>query len=128
GVADDWLGLHEDAGHGAVDAGPPAALGAHDVPVRVELLGVLAEVPDVARLVLDVVVERRLLEHAPEPELVVHDDAGDAGDDLRPSGHRRDVLRPLAVLGAGGAPAGAGLDGEPLVVAPGAEVGGILPG
>src|SRR4051794_40785876 len=98
-MPDDRVPLHEDARDGAIDAGVPAALGADDAAVRVELLRVLTEVPDVAGPVLDVVVEGRLLELAIQPQLVVDDDAGHPGDDLRSAGDRCDVLRVLAVLG-----------------------------
>src|SRR3954452_8924790 len=45
-LADAWMGGHVDAGLRAVDAGHPGARRAPDVAARVELCGLLAEVPD----------------------------------------------------------------------------------
>ena len=68
------------------------ALGARDVAVRVELGGVLAEVPDVALACPG--VYQSVVRSARRPlqvEPVLDDDAGDAVDRLRPVGDGHDV-------------------------------------
>jgi hypothetical protein len=84
------------------------------VAVRVELGGVLAEVPDVAFLVLAVPVGGALAGATAQVEPVVRDDAGDAVDRLGLV--RENVARGLAVRDAGVDVAGARQEREPLVV------------
>ena len=73
------LRLHDDAGVRIVDARLPGAFGA-DLSVLGELLGVLAEVPDVAPAVLRVPVERFLGDAIPDANDIVHDDARNTED------------------------------------------------
>jgi hypothetical protein len=87
GGADDGCGGDDDPGFGAIDTGEPRARGADDL-AALELLGVLAEVPDVAGSVLGVVVEGVLDDLAGEAADVVDDDRGDAGDELGVRGDR----------------------------------------
>jgi hypothetical protein len=72
--ADGRVGLHRDAGSGAVDPGGPRALDADHQAVG-DLLGVLAEVPDVAGDVLGEPVERVLGQRAVDGRDVVDLDA-----------------------------------------------------
>ena len=62
---------HEDARHSAVNASSPRALRACDSPLRVELGRLLAEVPDVAPVVLRVPVRCPLCEPTGEVKAVV---------------------------------------------------------
>src|SRR4029078_7661182 len=66
---------HEDPGFCPVAPGEPAAARVLDVPLPVELGGVLAEVPDAALRILRVVVAGSLLEPAMEVKAVGHDHA-----------------------------------------------------
>ena len=71
---------HDDPGDGAGDAGLPRAVRAEEAAVPVVLLRVLAQVPDVAVLVLRVPVLGVLDQAAVELDDVVHDRRGDADD------------------------------------------------
>ena len=123
GAADPRPREHEDAGPRAVDAGPPRPFGVRHVSALVELGGVLAEVPDVALLVLAVPLGRALAEMAAQIEPVLDDDARDAVDLLRPMGDDDDVAGGMTVLAPSVHVRRAGVEREPGVVDPGAEVG-----
>ena len=73
--------LHDDARLRAVDAGPPCAFRADDLAV-LELLGVFAEVPDVAELILGEVVVGLFHDLAVDDRRIVDDVADDAVDHL----------------------------------------------
>src|SRR5207302_2134516 len=124
GLAEAWMAREVDPRRGAVDAGRPGAFGALDVPVRVELGRVLAEVPDVAVRVLCVPVGGALLEPAKEVEPVADSDAGNALDLPRLVRDDDEVAGPLAVLHPCVDPVGAGEEREPLVVDPCREARG----
>src|ERR1700730_4138962 len=94
--ADPWMGRHDDARLSLVDARLPRAVRVRDDTVDV-FSGVLAEVPDVAGLVLRVPVGRLLLERAILRDDVLDDGAPYAQHDLRPVRHREDVHRRLPV-------------------------------
>src|SRR4051795_3153972 len=91
---------HEDPGARTVPSGLPRSLAGGHAAVRVELLRVLAEVPDVAGTVLRVPVER-VLDHAAVLEHpVVHDAGAAAGYGAGLVRHHEDVLRRRAFVGA----------------------------
>src|SRR3954462_15852610 len=69
GIAAVRVGEHDDAGLAVADAGLPGPVVLHPAPV-LEVARVLAEVPDVALLVLRVPVEGALLGGAPREDLV----------------------------------------------------------
>ncbi len=96
-VADRRLRLHHEPRLGTVNAGLPGALRAGH-PAVLELPRRLAEVPDVAVVVLRVPVESLLGRLSGEEEPVMDDGARDAEDLLRLCRDRDDVARPLAVL------------------------------
>src|SRR5205085_6479336 len=100
GLAHLRMRRHVDPGFRAVATGLPRALPARDMPVRVELGGILAEVPDVAGLVLRVPVARSLLEAAAEVQAVADDDALGTRARLLLVPDRDDVTRRLSVLHA----------------------------
>src|SRR3954451_3560374 len=81
-LADMRAGGHEDPGACAAAAGVPTSGPADDATRRVQLGGVLAEVPDGAVGVLRVVVPRALGEVAVLPGAVVDDPAAHAVDEL----------------------------------------------
>src|SRR5207302_10759024 len=124
GLAEAWMARAVDPRLGAVDAGHPGAFGALDVPVRVELGRVLAEVPHVAARVLRVPVGGALLEPAKEVEPVADSDAGNALDLPGLVGDDDEVAGLLAVLHAGIDPVGAGEEREPRIVDPYREARG----
>jgi hypothetical protein len=90
GIAGLRVRLHQDPGLGFVNSGLPGAGVLNEVPVLV-VERALAEVPDVAVLVLRVPVERVLCERAVDEDAVVDDAAGDAEDLARRAQHG-DVL------------------------------------
>src|SRR5204863_10195089 len=121
---------------GPVDTGLPRPGSAGHAALGVELLGGLAEIPDVAALVLPVPVHRVLDDLAlGVVESVVHDGGRHALDVLGPARDRDDVDRGLAVLQAAIAQGRARLEREPWVVDDANEVrpldvgigGGTLP-
>src|SRR5438477_11708920 len=89
---------HEDPGLGAVDAGLPGSLGGLDLSLPVQLRGLLAQVPNVARLVLRVPVRRALFESSPLVEPIVDDCRANALDQLRRARDLEHVARALSVL------------------------------
>src|SRR5215211_4676418 len=117
------MGLHDDPRLGSVDPCLPRALCGGDLTVFV-LFGVLSEVPDVAFLVLGVVVVGPFDQLASLPSLVVYHDAlyahhllGGVGDGHLVAGGA--LFVPLIEEG------GAGLEGEVLVVYFGSELGRV---
>jgi hypothetical protein len=90
---------HDDAGLRAVDSRFPGVACPYEASV-LELERVLAQVPDVALLVLRVVVEGPLDGAAALRDRVAHDGAADAEDLLGLTGHD-------LVVGLGGVPAAA---------------------
>src|SRR5262245_33538585 len=96
GITDGRCGFHDEARHGAVEAGAPALAGNH-LP-GLEFLRVLAEVPDIALAILRVVAEVFLRLFAGEGHVVLDNDAGHAGDLYGPVGDRNNPVRELAVL------------------------------
>src|SRR5204862_6371950 len=121
-TADDGMSRHEDPRLGAVAAGRPAALAGFDAAVRVELRGRLAEVPDVALLVLRVPVGRPLLAPPVHVQAVTDRDALSTRDAPCPLRDEDDVTGPLAVLDPGVDPTRARKQRVPLVIHPLAEV------
>src|SRR5438128_1126202 len=91
---------HVDPGDRPVSAGLPGALGACDPSLPIELGRRLAEVPDVAGLVLRVPVGRPLTEPPVEVEAVVDDDARDTLDQLGRVQDCDDVAGGVAILRA----------------------------
>ena len=115
-MPDGRVGLHEDAGLRSVHAGMPGTFRADDLPLRVELLRVFAEIPDVAVLVLHVVVARPFGQPATQEQAIVDDDAPDAVNRGRAVGDREDLYRRLFVLGSPIPHRRAGLVREPRIV------------
>jgi hypothetical protein len=87
GEPDLGIGRHRDSGLGAVDAGLPRP-GGRDDRAALQLLRVLAEVPDVAVAILGVPVPRVLHDPTVGADDVVHDGRLDAEDRARPVGDR----------------------------------------
>jgi uncharacterized membrane protein YbhN (UPF0104 family) len=117
--------LHHEARLGVVHAGLPGA-GGVDLPVRQIGLCVLAEVPDVAAVVLGVPVGRVLELRAVVGRDVPDDARRDAfRDELRLVGDRDRVHLCLPVLGPAVDPRPADREREVRVVDGGREVGGI---
>jgi len=73
--------LHNDARLRTIDSRPPTALGTNNFAVF-DLLRILAEIPDIARLILRKIVECVLDQLAVHGRCIVNDHAGDAIDDL----------------------------------------------
>ena len=122
---DLWVGGQQDARLSAVDACFPGACGADDSAVLV-LLGVLAQVPEVALLVLRVPVVGVLDDLPVLADDVVHHAGLDAHDVLRLVGHRDDhPLRGAFGVGLAVDPAAAGGHGPVRVVDRAREVVGV---
>src|SRR4051794_27003283 len=112
---------HEDPGARTVPSGLPRSLAGGHAAVRVELLRVLAEVPDVAGTVLRVPVERVLHDAVVLEHPVVHDAGAAAGYGAGLVRHDEDVLRRRAFVGARIPNDGSGLQREPPVVDAGGD-------
>src|SRR5215212_81855 len=116
------MAREEDAGAGAVAAGLPGALARDHVAVAVELLGVLAEVPDVAVVILRVPVVGDLPRLAVSQHHVMDHGGPHAQDPLGPVHDAHPVGEPAVPVDAAIAPLAARNEREPRIVHLGDEV------